>query len=47
MITHSTLRIICDEHGALSAVLRSINLLLSESRRRCVGLDYKVLRADI
>jgi len=45
MITHSTLRIICDEHGVLSAVLRSINLLLSESRRRGVGFDYKVLRS--
>ena len=45
MITHSTLRIIRDEHGVLSAVLRSINLLLSESRRRGVGFDYKVLRS--
>ena len=45
MITHSTLRIIRDEHGVLSAVLRSISLLLSESRRRGVGFDYKVLRA--
>ena len=45
MITQSTLRIICDEHGVLSAVLRSINLLLSESRRRGVGFDYKVLRS--
>jgi len=45
MNTHSTLRIIRDEHGVLSAVLRSINLLLSESRRRGVGFDYKVLRS--
>jgi hemerythrin-like domain-containing protein len=42
---HPTLRIIRDEHGVLSAVLRSISLLLSESRRRGRGLDYQVLRA--
>jgi hemerythrin-like domain-containing protein len=45
MSTHPTLRIIRDEHGTLSAVLRSIALLLSESRRRGTKLDYKVLRA--
>ena len=45
MINHATLRIIRDEHGVLSAVLRSINLLLSESRRRGAAFDYKVLRA--
>jgi len=45
MITHSTLRIIRDEHGVLSAVLRSISLLLSESRRRGAAFDYKVMRA--
>jgi len=45
MITHPTLRIIRDEHGVLSAVLRSISLLLSESSRRGVKLDYMVLRA--
>jgi hemerythrin-like domain-containing protein len=45
MNAHPTLRIIRDEHGVLSAVLRSISLLLVESRRRGVGLDYKVLRA--
>ncbi len=45
MIAHPTLRIIRDEHGVLSAVLRSISLLLSESRRRGVGFDYQVLRA--
>ena len=45
MTTHPTLRIIRDEHGTLSAVLRSIALLLSESRRRGAKLDYKVLRA--
>jgi len=45
MINHATLRIIRDEHGVLSAVLRSISLLLSESRRRGAAFDYKVLRA--
>ena len=45
MTAHPTLRIIRDEHGVLSAVLRSIGLLLSESRRRGMKLDYKVLRA--
>jgi hemerythrin-like domain-containing protein len=45
MKAHPTLRIIRDEHGTLSAVLRSISLLLSESRRRGVALDYTVLRA--
>ena len=45
MLSHATLRIIRDEHGVLSAVLRSISLLLLESRRRGVGLDYKSLRA--
>ena len=38
---HPTLRVIRDEHRALSAVLRSISLLLSESRRR--GIDPDVV----
>jgi hemerythrin-like domain-containing protein len=42
---HATLRIIRDEHSSLSAVLRSIGLLLSESRRRSVVPDFLVLRA--
>lgn len=42
---HPTLRVIRDEHGALSAVLRSISLLLSESRRRGIHPDFTVLRA--
>ena len=45
MTAHPTLRIIRDEHGTLSAVLRSIALLLSETRRRGAKLDYQVLRA--
>src|SRR6476620_6484606 len=42
---HATLRIIRDEHSSLSAVLRSIGLLLSESRRLGLAPDFRVLRA--
>jgi hemerythrin-like domain-containing protein len=42
---HPTLRVIRDEHGVLSAVLRSISLLLSESQRRGLPLDHTILRA--
>ncbi|MEO8309577.1 MAG: hemerythrin domain-containing protein [Caldimonas sp.] len=42
---HPTIRIIRDEHSTLSAVLRSIGLLLSESRRHGVMPDFQVLRA--
>ena len=42
---HATLRIIRDEHSSLSAVLRSIGLLLAESRRRDLAPDFRVLRA--
>jgi len=42
---HATLRIIRDEHSSLSAVLRSIGLLLSESARRGLAPDFRVLRA--
>ena len=45
MPSHPTLRIIRDEHGALSAVMRSIDLLLSEHRRRATLPDFTVLRA--
>ena len=45
MPSHPTLQIIYDEHGALSAVLRSIGLLLSEHRRRGDLPDFTVLRA--
>jgi len=44
-MTHPTLRIIRDEHRALSAMLRSIILLLSEHRRRNTLPDFSVLRA--
>ena len=45
MTTHPTLMVIRDEHSALSAVLRSIGLLLSEHRRRSTLPDFAVLRA--
>lgn len=41
----SAIRIIRDEHQALAAVLRSINLLLAEHRRRGTLPDFGVLRA--
>src|SRR4051812_41085237 len=45
MASRPTLQVIYDEHGALSAVLRSIGLLLSEHRRRGDLPDFAVLRA--
>lgn len=45
MSSHPTLRIIRNEHGVLVAVLRSIDLLLSECRRRGRAPDFRVLRA--
>jgi len=42
---HATLRVIRDEHSSLSAVLRSIGLLLAESRRHRLAPDFRVLRA--
>jgi len=45
MHPRATIRIIRDEHSALSAVLRSIGLLLNESRRHGIEPDWKVLRA--
>ena len=41
---HHTLRVIRDEHGVLSAVLRSISLLLSECKRHRIQPDFTVLR---
>lgn len=43
--THATVRVIRDEHGVLSAVLRSLGLLLVESRRHGRRPDFGVLRA--
>src|SRR4051794_15656655 len=45
MALHPTVRIIRDEHSTLSAVLRSIGLLLTESRRHGIEPDFQVLRA--
>ena len=45
MRAHPTVQIIRDEHSTLSAVLRSIGLLLTESRRHGIEPDFKVLRA--
>ena len=45
MSTHPTTMVIRDEHSALSAVLRSIALLLAEHRRRGTLPDFAVLRA--
>src|SRR6188768_3699993 len=44
-IMHEATRIIRDEHAALSAMLRSILLLLSEHRRKGTLPDFAVLRA--
>ena len=45
MTLHPTSKVILDEHSALSAVLRSIALLLAEHRRRATLPDFAVLRA--
>jgi len=44
-MTHMTTRIIRDEHSALSAMLRSILLLLAEHRRQGTLPDFAALRA--
>jgi len=44
-MTHITTRIIRDEHSALSAMLRSILLLLAEHRRHGSLPDFAALRA--
>ncbi|MEO8155460.1 MAG: hemerythrin domain-containing protein [Rhizobacter sp.] len=46
-MTHATIRIIRDEHAALSAVLRSIPMLLEQHRREGTLPDFAVLRAMI
>ena len=42
---HPTLQIIRDEHAALSAVLRSLMLLIAEERRKQLPIAYEVVRA--
>lgn len=44
-MTHPSLTIICQEHRALSAMLRSITLLLREHRRRNTLPDFDALQA--
>ena len=44
-MSHPSLTIIRHEHGALSAMLRSIGLLLAEHRKRGSLPDFAVLRA--
>jgi hemerythrin-like domain-containing protein len=42
---HLTLDVIHDEHQALSAMLRSLSMLLTQARREGVLPDFEVLRA--
>ncbi len=44
-MTHTTTKIIRDEHSALSAMLRSILLLLAQHRRQDTLPDFGALRA--
>jgi hemerythrin-like domain-containing protein len=44
-MTHAALRIIHEEHAALSAMLRSILLLLAQHRRQGTLPDFATLRA--
>lgn len=44
-MTHATLSVIRDEHAALSAMLRSMSMLLAEHRRKGTLPDFGVLRA--
>lgn len=44
-MNHATLKIIRDEHAALSAMLRSVLLLLAQYRRRAETPDFALLRA--
>ena len=44
-MTHATIRIIREEHAALSAMLRSIPLLLAQHQRQGTQPDFAALRA--
>lgn len=44
-MSHPCMTIIRDEHGALSAMLRSLSMLLAEHRRHHSLPDFSVLRA--
>ena len=45
MTTHATIRIIFEEHAALSAMLRSMLMLLAQHRRDKTLSDFAVLRS--
>jgi hemerythrin-like domain-containing protein len=42
---HTTIRVIFDEHQALSAMLRSLSMMLAQSRRHGALPDFEVVRA--
>jgi hemerythrin-like domain-containing protein len=44
-MTPATVRILREEHGALSAVLRSMSMLVADARRRAATPDFHALRA--
>lgn len=44
-MTHATIRIIRQEHAALTAMLRSITMLLEQHRRKGTRPDFAALRA--
>ncbi|SHN15163.1 Hemerythrin-like domain-containing protein [Rhizobacter sp. OV335] len=44
-MNHAAIRVILEEHSAMSAMLRSISLLLADHRRRGSLPDFAVLRA--
>jgi hemerythrin-like domain-containing protein len=44
-MTHLALRVIQDEHQALSAMLRSMTMLVAQARREAKPLPFEVLRA--
>ena len=45
MATHTTLRVIRDEHAALAAMLRTLSMLLAQHRRDGTLPDFTALRA--
>jgi hemerythrin-like domain-containing protein len=47
MATHTTLRVIRDEHAALAAMLRTLSMLLAQHRRDGTLPDFTALRAMI
>jgi hemerythrin-like domain-containing protein len=47
MATHTTLRVIRDEHAALAAMLRTLSMLLAQHRRDGTLPEFAALRAMI